>query len=73
MQYTEAFTITKADQDDIDITVRGFITSQSGTVRILTYHDVVVDIPVIAGQIYPISVKRILSTGTTVGVIVGLA
>jgi hypothetical protein len=69
---TRAFTITPHDDNDLAIFPRGFMVSTAGNmVAILQGDTASVTIPLAAGVMHSIRVRRILASGTSVGTIVG--
>ena len=67
-----AFSITPADGTDLDIVTRGLNVSAAGNVSVVTLADETVTVHIAAGIVFPLRVKRVLSTGTTATGIVGL-
>lgn len=69
-----AFEITPDDTTDLPTWARALWVGGAGTVRVLLWQDTVpvalVGVP--SGSLLPISVRRVLATGTTATAIVGL-
>jgi hypothetical protein len=71
MTYIDAFTITPHDTTVLTRLCHGFSVGVAGNVVVLTALGNVATIPVVAGVIYPLLIKRVNSTSTTATGIVG--
>lgn len=61
-------TASKSDTVDLaDGVAKGFMVQTDGNIRILTARGTDITIPVLSGAVYPIRVKRVFATSTTVG------
>lgn len=68
-----AYAITPDDDADVARVTRGVICGGAGNLNCILADDTsAVVIPVLAGIVYPLQVKRVLSTSTTATSIVGL-
>lgn len=68
-----AYAITPDDDADVARVTRGVICGGAGNLNVILADDTsALVIPVLAGIVYPLQVKRVLSTSTTATSIVGL-
>lgn len=64
--------ITPSDTVDLDPPVRGLLVGVAGNVSVLLYDGTTDILPVLAGVVYHLIIKRVLATDTTATGIHGL-
>ncbi len=70
----KAFAITKSDTDELATITRGIMVGADGNLNVILADDTAgVVIAVLAGVVYPLRVRQVLSASTTATGIVGLA
>ena len=71
-QYYHAAAVTPSDSVPLTIRASAFVVGANGTVKVNTIYDTGVTLTCVAGFVYPLTVTKIYSTGTSATGIVGL-
>ncbi len=75
MPSASGFLITPDDNNDLPVPIRGIYIGSSGNLKVLLQDDTnaVTFVGLIVGILLSIQVKRVYSTGTTAGSLIGLS